>query len=109
MHEHCLIANRVQRADGFWYALDTVRLYKNIVAADPLYTLEMTTEVREAGSATAPREVTPGLRPVTEMAGVGSELIDWSSTRRRRIEGVLEGITDDYVKKYGRLPGERAR
>ncbi|WP_234316620.1 MobF family relaxase, partial [Streptomyces sp. NRRL S-15] len=45
LHEHCLIANRAQRPDGSWYALDTVRLYKNVVAADTLYTLEMTTEV----------------------------------------------------------------
>ncbi|MEV6383147.1 MobF family relaxase [Streptomyces sp. NPDC051773] len=110
LHEHCLIANRVQRPDGSWYALDTVRLYKHIVAADSLYTLEMTTEVCEKlGLATVPREVTPGLRPVMEIAGVSQELIDWSSTRRKRIEDVLEGITDEYVKKHGRLPGERAR
>ncbi|MFJ8787062.1 relaxase domain-containing protein [Streptomyces sp. NPDC102476] len=44
-----------------------------------------------------------------EIAGVDQELIDWSSTRRRRIEDVLEGITDQYVKKHGHLPGERAR
>lgn len=110
LHEHCLIANRAQRPDGSWYALDTARLYKNIVAADTLYTLAMTTEVcEELGLATVPREVTPGLRPVMEIAGVDQELIDWSATRRRRIEDVLEGITDDYVKKHGRLPGERAR
>ncbi len=110
LHEHCLILNRAQRPDGSWYALDTVRLYKNIVAADSLYTLEMTTEVcEELGLATVPREVTPGLRPVMEIAGVDQELIDWSATRRRRIEDVLEGVTDEYVKKHGRLPGERAR
>lgn len=110
LHEHCLILNRAQRPDGSWYALDTVRLYKHIVAADALYTLEMTTEVCEKlGLATVPREVTPGLRPVMEIAGVDQELIDWSSTRRRRIEDVLEGITDEYVKKHGHLPGERAR
>lgn len=70
----------------------------------------MTTEVCEKlGLATVPREVTPGLRPVMEIAGVDQELIDWPSTRRRRIEDVLEGVTDEYVKKHGRLPGERAR
>jgi hypothetical protein len=44
-----------------------------------------------------------------EIAGVDSELIDWSSTRRRRIEDVLEGLTYKYAQKHGRLPGERAR
>ncbi|WP_371591282.1 MobF family relaxase [Streptomyces sp. NBC_00513] len=110
LHEHCLIANRAQRPDGSWYALDTVRLYQHVVAAGTLYTLQMTTEVcEELGLATVPREVTPGLRPVMEIAGVDQELIDWSATRRRRIEDVLEGITDDYIRKHGRLPGERAR
>ncbi|MFJ5850823.1 MobF family relaxase [Streptomyces sp. NPDC092903] len=110
LHEHCLIANRVQRPDGSWYALDTVRLFQNVVAAGTLYTLTMTTEVCEdLGLATVPREVTPGLRPVMELAGVDSELIDWSATRREQMAPVLERITDKYVKKHKRLPGERGR
>lgn len=88
MHEHCLIANRAQRPDGSWYALDTVRLYQHVVAAGTLYTLQMTTEVcEELGLATVPREVTPGLRPVMEVAGVDQELIDWSSTRHAADRG----------------------
>ncbi|NWF30289.1 relaxase domain-containing protein [Streptomyces sp. PKU-EA00015] len=110
LHTHCLIANRAQRPDGSWYALDTRRLLQHVVAAGTLYTLTMTTEVcEELGLATVPREVTPGLRPVMEIAGVDQELIDWSSTRRQRIEDALEGITRKYVAKHGRLPGERGR
>ncbi|MDG9688315.1 MobF family relaxase [Streptomyces sp. DH18] len=114
LHEHCLILNRVQRrdADGepVWGALDTHRIYRHVVAAGTLYTLAMTTEVcEELGLATVPREVTPGLRSVMEIAGVDSELIDWSSTRRQRIEDALEGLTYTYVQKHGRLPGEKAR
>lgn len=110
LHDHCLILNRVQRPDGTWGALDTRRLYQHVVAAGTLYTLTMTTEVcEELGLATVPREVTPGLRPVMEIVGVGSELIAWSATRRQQIEQALEGITDQYVAKHGRLPGERGR
>ncbi|MFI9019157.1 MobF family relaxase [Streptomyces griseus] len=114
LHEHCLVLNRVQRrgADGEprWGALDTTRLYKHVVAAGTLYTLAMTTEVcEELGFATVPREVTPGLRPVMEIAGVDQVLIDWSSTRRQRIEDALEGLTYRYVQEHGRLPGEKAR
>lgn len=110
LHDHCLILNRAQRPDGAWYALDTRRLLRNVVAAGTLYTLTMTTEVCETlGLATVPREMTPGLRLVMEIAGVDQELIDWSSTRRQRIEQALEGITAQYVKDHGRLPGERAR
>ncbi len=114
LHDHCLILNRVQRRDDdgepVWGALDTYRLYRNVVAAGTLYTLAMTTEVcEELGWATVPREVTPGLRPVMEIAGVDSELIDWSSTRRQRIEDVLEGLTYKFAQEHGRLPGEKAR
>lgn len=110
LHDHCLILNRVQRPDGSWYALDTVRLLQHVVAADSLYTLTMTTEVCEKlGLATVPREVTPGLRPVMEIAGVDEALIDWSSTRRQRIKAALEGVTEKYVATHGRLPSERAR
>ncbi len=93
-----------------WGALDTFRLYQHVVAAGTLYTLTMTTEVcEERGLATVPREVTPGLRPVMEIAGVDSELIDWSSTRRQRIEDALEGLTYKFAPEHGRLPCERAR
>jgi conjugative relaxase-like TrwC/TraI family protein len=110
LHDHCLILNRAQRPDGTWNALDTVRLYQHVVAAGTLYTLTMTTEVCEKlGLATVPREVTPGLRPVMEIAGVSQELIDWSATRREQIDPVLERITDQYAEKHGRLPDERAR
>ncbi|MFF8696777.1 MobF family relaxase [Streptomyces sp. NPDC015144] len=114
LHEHCLILNRVQRldADGepVWGALDTYRLYQNVVAAGTLYTLAMTTEVCETlGLATVPREVTPGLRPVMEIAGVPEDLINWTGTRRQRIEDALEVLTDQYVKDHGHLPSERGR
>ncbi|MFF4829062.1 hypothetical protein ACFY20_40225 [Streptomyces sp. NPDC001312] len=63
----------MQRPDSTWYALGTCRLYQHVVAAGTLYTLTMTTEVcEELGLATVPREVTPGLRPAMEVAGVGS-------------------------------------
>lgn len=103
LHTHCLIANRAQRPDGTWYALDTRRLLRNVVAAGTLYTLTMTTEVCEKlALATVPQEVTPGLRPVMEIAGVDTELIDWSSTRPQRIEDALEGLTAQYVEDHGR-------
>lgn len=47
--------------------------------------------------------------PVMEIAGADQDLIDWSATRREQIDVALEGITDRYVAKHGRLPGERGR
>lgn len=110
LHDHLLLSVKGQRLDGTWGSIHTTALYENTVAASALYNELVAAEVcEELGLATEPRTVTPGRRPVMEIAGVDQELIDWSATRRRRIEDVLEGITDDYVKKHGRLPGERAR
>ncbi|MFI0233784.1 relaxase domain-containing protein [Streptomyces sp. NPDC017086] len=108
------ITARVQRlgagGEPVWGAVDTYRLYQNAVAAGTLYTLAMTTEVCETlGLATVPREVTPGLRPVMEIAGVPEDLIDWSASRRQRIEDALEVLTDQYVKDHGHLPSECGR
>ncbi|MFJ1616273.1 hypothetical protein ACIODT_38560 [Streptomyces sp. NPDC088251] len=61
----------MQRPDGSWYALDTRRLLQHVAAAGTLCTPTMTSEVcEELRLATVPREVTPGLRPVMEIAGV---------------------------------------
>ncbi|MET7645863.1 relaxase domain-containing protein [Streptomyces sp. NPDC005426] len=90
--------------------MDTYRLYQNVVAAGTLYTLAMTTEVCETlGLATVPREVPPGWRPVTEIAGLPEDFINWSASRRHRIEDTLDVLTDQYVKDHGHLPSERGR
>lgn len=110
LHEHGLVLNRVQRLDDHsepkWGALDTTRLYKHAVTAGTLYTLTMTTEVCEQhGSATVPREVTPGLRPVMEMAGVDQVLIDRSSTRRRPARTPLRAARGQAGVPAGRWMG----
>ncbi|MET8249687.1 MobF family relaxase [Streptomyces sp. NPDC005202] len=108
--DHCLPSIKAQRPDGAWGNLDTMRLYQHVVAAGTLYTLLMTAEVcEELGLATEPCTVTPGLRPVMEIAGVDRELIDWSATRREQVLAALEGLTDQYVSDHGRLPGEHAQ
>ncbi|MFD3939901.1 MobF family relaxase [Streptomyces sp. NPDC058611] len=109
LHEHCLIANRAQRPDGSWYALDTVRLYQHVVAAGTLYLLYFMEEVStRLGWAWEPREVTPGHRPVMEIAGIDQRLIGWQSTRRQQIEDALSVLVADYEEDHGHAPGERA-
>ncbi|MER5466396.1 MobF family relaxase [Streptomyces sp. NPDC002668] len=110
LHDHCVTSVKAQRPDGAWGNLDTRRLYEHVVAAGTLYTLLITTEVcEELGLATEPRTITPGLRPVMEIAGIPHETIEWSATRRERILEALEGVTDAYVARHERLPGERAQ
>ncbi|NIY69297.1 TrwC relaxase protein involved in conjugal DNA transfer [Streptomyces malaysiensis] len=81
----------------------------HIVAADTLYTLLFMEEVTaRLGWAWEPREVTPGRRPVMEIAGIDRRLIGWQSTRRQQIEDALPVLTAKYEEKQGHAPGERA-
>ncbi|KUN18022.1 hypothetical protein AQJ11_35755 [Streptomyces corchorusii] len=73
-------------------------LHENTVAASALYNELVAAEVCEAlGLATEPRTVTPGRRPVMEIAGVPHELIRWTSRRSDQITACLAELDDEHV------------
>ncbi len=95
--------------DGKWGNLSADSLMTPIVAADTLYTLLFMEEVTaRLGWAWEPREVTPGRRPVMEIAGIDRRLIGWQSTCRQQIENALPVLTARYQERQGHAPGERA-
>ncbi|WP_435972203.1 relaxase domain-containing protein [Streptomyces sp. Qhu_M48] len=101
--------NRARRPDGTWGNLSADSMVAHIVAADTLYTLLFMEEVTaRLGWAWEPREVTPGRRPVMEIAGIDRRLIGWQSTRRQQIEDALPVLTARYEERQGHAPGERA-
>lgn len=63
-------------------------LYNELVAAEVC---------EELGLATEPRTVTPGRRPVMEIAGVPHELIRWTSRRSDQIAACLAELEHEYV------------
>lgn len=84
-------------------------MLENIVAAGTLYSLYFMEEVSaRLGWAWEPREVTPGRRPVMEIAGIEQRLIGWQSTRRQQIADAKSVLVADYEEKHGHAPGERA-
>ncbi|GGT73897.1 hypothetical protein GCM10010207_84370 [Streptomyces atratus] len=84
-------------------------MLEHIVAAGTFYTLYFMEEVSaRLGWAWEPREVTPGRRPVMEIAGIDQRLIGWQSTRRQQIADALSVLTAKYEEKQGHPPGERA-
>ncbi|MFJ6565676.1 relaxase domain-containing protein [Streptomyces sp. NPDC091412] len=84
-------------------------MLEHIVAAGTLYSLYVMEEVSaRLGWAWEPREVTPGRRPVMEIAGIDQRLIGWQSTRRQQIEDALSLLVADYEERQGHPPGERA-
>ncbi|WP_030677617.1 relaxase domain-containing protein [Streptomyces cellulosae] len=88
------------------------------MAAAALYNEIVAAEVCEAlGLATEPRTVTPGRRPVMEIAGVPRELIRWTSRRSAQIAACLAELEHEYVTavdddgepKFLPVVSERAR
>ncbi|MFJ5212849.1 MobF family relaxase [Streptomyces nigra] len=111
LHDHAVVSIRARRPDdrGTWGNLSADSLMTYIVAADTLYILYFMEEVSaRLGWAWEPREVTPGRRPVMEIAGIDQRLIGWQSTRRQQIEDALPVLTAKYEEKHGHAPGERA-
>ncbi|MFC8015528.1 MobF family relaxase [Streptomyces cinereoruber] len=110
LHSHAVVSVRARRPhDGKWGNLSADSLMTHIVAADTLYTLHFMEEVSaRLGWAWEPREVTPGRRPVMDIAGIDRRLIGWQSTRRQQIEDALSVITAQYEERQGHAPGEKA-
>ncbi|WP_234329938.1 MobF family relaxase [Streptomyces viridochromogenes] len=110
LHAHAVVSIRARRPhDGKWGNLSADSLMAHIVAADTLYTLYFMEELSaRLGWAWEPREVTPGRRPVMDIAGIDRRLIDWQSTRRQQIEDALPVLTAKYEERQGHAPGERA-
>ncbi|MDT3728756.1 MobF family relaxase [Streptomyces sp. DSM 41972] len=110
LHAHAVVSARARRPhDGKWGNLSADSLMTHIVAADTLYTLYFMEEVSaRLGWAWEPREVTPGRRPVMDIAGIDRRLIGWQSTRRQQIEDALSVLTEKYEERQGHPPGEKA-
>ncbi|MER7828229.1 MobF family relaxase [Streptomyces sp. NPDC096097] len=111
LHDHAVVSIRARRPDpaGTWGNLSADSMLANIVAADTLYTLLFMEEVSaRLGWTWEPREVTPGRRPVMEIAGIDQRLIGWQSTRRQQIEDALPVLVAAYEERQGHPPGTRA-
>ncbi|MFF3431383.1 MobF family relaxase [Streptomyces sp. NPDC002602] len=109
LHDHAVVSIRARRPDGTWGNQTAAALMTHIVAADTLYTLLFMEEVSaRLGWAWEPREVTPGRRPVMEIAGIDQRFIGWQFTRRQQIEEALPVLTAEYEARQGHPPGERA-
>ncbi|MFF3531817.1 MobF family relaxase [Streptomyces rubiginosohelvolus] len=118
LQEHVLLSVKGQRLDGKWGSIHTTALHENTVAASALYNELVAAEVcEELGLATEPRIITPGRRPVMEVAGVPHGLIRWTARRSDQIAACLSELEHEYVAavdddgepKYLPVVSERAR
>ena len=97
LHTHCLLLNRAQaEADGKWRALDGRALLSARTGAGALYNRALEAELTRR-LAVGWRDRPDGLR---ELDGVGDELIEAFSSRRRAITATVADLAGAYRDKY---------
>jgi conjugative relaxase-like TrwC/TraI family protein len=110
LHDHLVVANKVKGVDGKWRTIDSKLLHRQGVAASEFYNQRVMDEVTtRLGLSTELREVTPGKRPVVEIAGVDERLTGVFSTRSADIKKVVGQLEKDYRATHGRSPDAVAR
>jgi len=110
LHDHLVVANKVKGSDGKWRTIDSKLLHRQGVAASEFYNQRVMENVTDAlGLTTELREVTPGKRPVVEIAGIDDRLTSQFSTRSADIKKAVRELEKDYRDSHGRSPDAAAR
>ncbi|GHH54927.1 MobF family relaxase [Streptomyces candidus] len=108
LHDHVVVSNKVMGLDGKWRSLDSKLLYAQNVPASEYYNLRVMEAVCESlGLRAEAREVTPGKRPVMEIAGVGTDLIEAHSSRSKSIKERTVELVAEYREKFGHEPSSK--
>lgn len=108
LHDHLVVSNKVMGMDGKWRTLDGNLLYAQNVPASELYNQRVVEEVcGRLGLRAEAREVTPGKRPVMEIAGVGYDLIEAHSGRSVSIKERTAELVAEYRGRHGYEPSQK--
>ncbi|MFJ8388547.1 MobF family relaxase [Streptomyces sp. NPDC094438] len=109
LHDHVVVSNKVQGRDGKWRSLDGQLLFAQNVPASELYNQRVVEVVCEnLGLRAEAREVTPGKRPVMEIAGIGTDLIEAHSGRAMSIKERTAELVEEYRERHGYEPSAKA-
>jgi conjugative relaxase-like TrwC/TraI family protein len=110
LHDHLVVANKVKGSDGKWRTIDSKLLHRQGVAASEYYNQQVMDRVTDRlNLATELREVTPGKRPVVEIAGIDTRLTRGFSSRSAGIKDAIKTLEKDYRAAHGRAPDLKAR
>lgn len=111
LHTHLAVSNKVQGTDGKWRSLDGRALFAAAVSLSERYNTRIEDELRdrlgvefvERSNSSADR------RPVREIVGVPTQLIEGFSKRRQGIEQQYQDLLHSYRRDHGRDPNANAR
>ncbi|WP_255450585.1 MobF family relaxase [Skermania sp. ID1734] len=111
LHTHVTVSNKVRvtdRATGLkrWLALDGRPLHKAAVTASEIYNSRMEAHLRRRVGVDFAEEAgrDRGKRPVREIVGVPTDLIERWSSRRAAIEARTDELSAQFQADHGREP-----
>jgi hypothetical protein len=105
LHDHVVVSTKVQGPDGRWLSVDARLLYAMGVAASEFYNQRSVELVCGGlGVRAEEREVSPGRRPVTTLAGVPDVETLLESRRSRAIRDRTLELVDAYRAEHHREP-----
>lgn len=107
LHDHVVIANRVQGVDGQWSSIDGRMLYQYGVECSELYNARVQQYVTELTGLQFEARSLNGKKPVHEIVGIDDEMVRAFSSRRGEISTALEQVTAKFVEEHGYAPSEK--
>ena len=107
LHDHVVIANRVQGVDGQWSSIDGRMLYQYGVECSELYNARVQQYVTELTGLQFEARSLNGKKPVHEIVGIDDEMVRAFSSRRGEISAALEQVTAQFVEAHGYAPSEK--
>ena len=107
LHDHVVIANRVQGVDGQWSSIDGRMLYQYGVECSELYNARVQQYVTELTGLHFEARSLNGKQPVHEIVGIDDEMVRAFSSRRGEISAALEQVTAKFVEEHGYAPSEK--
>lgn len=108
LHDHLVVANKVQGQDGRWLSLDGRMLYSYGVAASELYNTRIAQHIHDDLGLEFVGTKRKG-RMIYELVGFDSKAIQAFSSRRSDITEQLEILTQKFTEEHGYAPNLKQR
>ena len=106
LHDHVVIANRVEGADDKWSSIDGRVLYQYGVECSELYNSRVQQYVTEKTGLQFEPRMQNG-KPIHEIVGISDETIRAFSSRRGDISAELDKVKEKFVADNGYEPSEK--
>ena len=106
LHDHVVIANRVEGADDKWSSIDGRTLYQYGVECSELYNSRVQQYVTEKTGLQFEPRMQNG-KPIHEIVGISDEMVRAFSSRRGDISAELDRVKAKFVADNGYEPSEK--